>query len=252
MDNRIIAAALVGVAAGFGAGFYFGRKDVKRRLENEYAELAYQDIESVKEHYKQLYKEGEYSDPTTLAAARGLIQEEQYSEIPEDFGSDRSQRESMETARELDLGEMTSDEIGEVLEGVNRGTVEVNVFDEHDEERENLRAQGKPFIISNDEFGEEHGWDSLSISYFEEDDVLMDTDEKPIDNVEKLIGRANLSRFGEISGDPNILYVRNEAIRTDFEIAKEEGSYSKTVMGIDPEPPVRRKRPRPRMSDDDE
>jgi hypothetical protein len=62
------------------------------------------------------------------------------------------------------------------------------------------------------------------LEYFEEDDVLVDSRDSMIDNKEYMIGENALERFGYLSGDPNVVYVRNERLGMDFEIVKHKGA----------------------------
>jgi hypothetical protein len=74
-----------------------------------------------------------------------------------------------------------------------------------------------------------------------------------IDEQDELIGLANLSRFGHGSGDPNIVYVRNEEKKLDIEIVHSDRKYAVEVHGF-ADDEIRHssmKRRSPRRSDDD-
>ena len=93
----------------------------------------------------------------------------------------------------------------------------------------------KPYLIGVDLFLEEGSpYEKIQISYFEGDDVLCDNDYRLMQEVDSVIGSANLSRFGDCDpDDPHIIYVRNERIEADFKVCREEGSYSHVVLGLD-------------------
>lgn len=106
-----------------------------------------------------------------------------------------------------------------------------------------------PHVITYEEFAEDNPeYEKITLSYFEEDDVLAD-DDGMIDNTEYIVGSVALRRFGVGSHDPNIVYVRNPAISADFEIVKSNKSYVETILGVPPEP--RDKRPRKMRASDD-
>ena len=46
------------------------------------------------------------------------------------------------------------------------------------------------------------------------------------------VGKANLDCFGQISGDPNVLYVRNEKLRVEYEVTRDERMYKEVVTGL--------------------
>ena len=106
-----------------------------------------------------------------------------------------------------------------------------------------------PHVITYEEFAHDHSeYEKLTLAYFEEDDVLADSDGM-IDDTEYIVGSVALRRFGVGSHDPNIVYVRNPKIEVDFEIVKSNKSYVETILGVPPEP--RDKRPRKMRPSDD-
>jgi len=82
-----------------------------------------------------------------------------------------------------------------------------------------------PFVISKatytwDEEGENYA--KITLTYFPDDRVLLDDDEDPIIDVARYVGWRSLSQFGGESEDPNVVFVRNRRMMTDFEVVKEE------------------------------
>lgn len=105
-----------------------------------------------------------------------------------------------------------------------------------------IRDTSKPYIISIEDFHDDDDMTKISIVYYEDDDTLVDEREQVIPDIESVVGRKNLNRFGHKSQDENILYVRNEKLGggTDFEIARNDGSYSHLVLGFEPDPQPRK------------
>lgn len=101
-------------------------------------------------------------------------------------------------------------------------------FNPADEER----SEEEPYVISLAEFSnDEEDFDKITIRYFEEDDTLTEElrkDTMPIESV----GAENLSRFGVGSEDESIVYIRNEQLKIDFEVIRDEGSYTESVLGL--------------------
>lgn len=120
-----------------------------------------------------------------------------------------------------------------------------NVFaatDTLSQEEIDSRGPDRPYLITQDEFTEgEASQDTLT--YYAEDGVLADSQDMPLDNVDRMVGEVNLQRFGVGSGDKRVVYVRNEAIDQDWEIVLHDGSYAEIVAGLkeEPEPPRRRR-----------
>lgn len=81
----------------------------------------------------------------------------------------------------------------------------------------------RPYVISPSEFGDQDGYDTVSLKYYS-DGVLTDYFDEPVDDVDDLVGEESLNSFGEY--EPDSVYVRNEEERTDFEILLEPGKFS--------------------------
>lgn len=83
--------------------------------------------------------------------------------------------------------------------------------------------------------------DKVSLTYYQDDDVLIDEDEEIITNVYDIIGNEALTSFGKYSADPDIVYVRNDRLGIDYEIVRLYKSYQVTVLGMKEEEPPRKK-----------
>lgn len=107
-----------------------------------------------------------------------------------------------------------------------------NIFEGTDgwdyEAERNQRSGEEPYIIHIDEFvTQEMGYEQETITWYEGDEVLVDQREVPIYDHTKVVGEI---RFGHGSNDPNIVYVRNEKLRMEYEILRDTGSYSDDMM----------------------
>lgn len=113
----------------------------------------------------------------------------------------------------------------------------VNIFasssaDEWDYEKEVAgRDSDEPYILHRDEyFEDENGYSQTTLTYYEGDDILTDSEDTPIYGHEALTGPMS---FGHGSDDPNTFYVRNEKLKADYEILRDPGMFSKIVLGLD-------------------
>jgi hypothetical protein len=90
-----------------------------------------------------------------------------------------------------------------------------------------------PFVISEAQFGElnEEGFQTISVTYYAADKVLVDDQDQPIRDMLGTVGTLNPLGFGGISDDPHIRYVRNRRLEVDFEILLDARSYTDTVLG---------------------
>lgn len=85
----------------------------------------------------------------------------------------------------------------------------------------------EPHVIPPDDFGEKFGYDTVSLTYYA-DGVLTDIYDNIIEDVDDLVGEDSLNHFGEYEDDS--VFVRNDAKETDYEILRDERTYS-DVMG---------------------
>ena len=76
-------------------------------------------------------------------------------------------------------------------------------------------AAEEPYTISPDDFGEEDGYETETLTYYA-DGILADDQDNLIESVDKMVGIESLDKFGEYEDD--VVYVRNEQYKCDYEI----------------------------------
>ncbi len=97
----------------------------------------------------------------------------------------------------------------EKLEKYNTNTEEVDTVSE-------------PYIIAPEEFGE-CDYDTESLTYYS-DGVLTDDCDNPVADIENTVGLESLNSFGEYEDDS--VFVRNDRLKTDYEILLDERKYT--------------------------
>ena len=130
--------------------------------------------------------------------------------------------------------EMEKNKKEEVKENVDEGPKE-DVRNNLHEYAELLRSQGYTgsekhlkndnksiYTIAPDEFGEDENYEALSFTYYN-DGVLTDDGDDPVVNISEVVGDA-LNHIGEY--EPDAVYVRNEKLKTEYEILRDERNYS--------------------------
>lgn len=216
---KSIVFLTTGIVIGGAAGYVVTKKLLQDKYENE---LQIQ-IQDVKDYYRIIRKEDEYSSPET---------------VPTNYENVLEGLEYIESKEE----EQTTED--EWLEE----NVEVDESEEEDEvesiHKQNYdRNRNEPYIISVKEYMEDRDdHDKITITYFEDDDVLCDEREEVIPNVEATVGSNALTSFGELSEDSKIVYVRNERTSTDFEVIRDTRSYAEVVLGFKEDKGVRKMR----------
>lgn len=211
---RSILFLTTGIAIGGAAGYVVTNKLLKDKYE---LELQIQ-IQDVKDYYKIIRKEGEYSSPETVPVDyENVLEGLEYIE-PEESVIEEDEWVEEETTEE-----------DEVVESIHKQNYD--------------RNRNEPYVISVKEFMEDRDeYDKITITYFEDDDVLCDEREEVIPNVEATVGSNALTSFGELSEDSKIVYVRNERTSTDFEVVRDTRSYAEVVLGFKEDKGVRKMR----------
>ena len=98
---------------------------------------------------------------------------------------------------------------------------------------ENDLQYEEPFVISREEFDEGYPhFDKITITYYENDDVLADEQDEVIPDIEAVVGYDSLGRFGDMSDDDCVVYVRNGRLGADYEIVLTQEAYTESVLGI--------------------
>lgn len=238
-DVRVIAVG------SFVLGAAGGVLVTRHVLTKKYLAIVNFEVEAAEERYAKKYKEGAYSTPEGAAAV--LIQEEEYT-----LGN-------FETLPDVEDGIVVNGESHPILvddggqaiaeTGIRSQRVEpvqTNAFSDanfrlrQDEAMEigTVRTPDLPYEISVDEFFTENPhFEKLTVRYWEGDDTLADDRESPVPDtaVDEVIGGDNLDKFGLRSGDPNIVYVRNEKISVDYEVIRDRRKYAVIVAGANPD-----------------
>lgn len=80
----------------------------------------------------------------------------------------------------------------------------------------------KPYVISPEDFGDNDSYDTISLTYYD-NDILTDDHDEIIENVDELVGKDFMKHFGEYEDD--CVYIRNDSYKSDYEILREHRRY---------------------------
>ena len=95
---------------------------------------------------------------------------------------------------------------------------------EKKEEQEAMEM--KPYVISPEEFGEFEDYERISLSYYA-DQILADEDDEKVEDVDNVVGLESLTHFGEFEDDS--VFVRNDKLKCDYEILLDQRTYSDVI-----------------------
>lgn len=210
-------AMVASFLGGAGVGFLVG----KYRYSKIYSELTEKEIQDAKEYYARRLDTDARKVVTSYMAE---VEEKEFNEILE-------KQRYISAEDEIEASE-SEDKV--VTKNVFQGPKSEEEWDyEKEAEFRADEAQGV-YIIHHDEFMEnEPEFEQITLTYFEEDDVLADDKDEAIPDQDRVVHRTEFEqKFGHGSKDNNIVYVRNENLNTDFEILRSTGSYAREVLGF--------------------
>ncbi len=219
----------------------------------KYAQLADDEIESVKDHYRM--KEMDLLETQKAIASQP---KPDLDRIVENLGykeaSEAANRESEEITESYK--KVMADRAEELEE--REAEEEENAFalatqPEWNYDKEVAARIGKfPYVMHFEEYQQSECSHQVTITYFEGDDVLVDESDEVISKKDEVVGMDNLGKFGYGSNDPNVVYVRNPQLDVEYEILLHKGHYAKEILGLNEEPNLEHSAiPRRRMKFDD-
>ena len=258
MKKENIAYLAVGLALGAATAWLFSKQYYTKREE--------QNISSVKDMYatkiKKLQddaKESREGEKQAVVALLEVHNELSYLKNQMGISDDISEEEPKTSTKIKEELEKAKDEAESMAYDLGYSTENVEKEDEYpedfpeddpdeefdplmDEEYEEPRIEASedyaellegddPFVIPEGMFRDammEGG--TYALLYFEDDDILTDEDDKPIEEAEYLIGDA-LDHFGDNNKD--IVYVYNPSNQTGYEIQRIHDSFQHDVLGVE-------------------
>lgn len=168
---------------GMGIGAYVTYMYVK----DMYAEIAQEEINSVKEAYAEKAKN----------LQRDVITEDEKKEK-----ADKAKNKS-------DISEYT-------VKLKENGYTNYSEMSQEDNDVE------VPYVIAPEDYGENDEYETISLTYYS-DGVLTDEDDEVIINPGELVGRDFASHFGDYEDDS--VFIRNDNRKIDFEILMDYRTY---------------------------
>ena len=180
----------VGAAIGSLSAWFYAKK--------RYEKIANDEIRSMREYFRRREKE-----------------------LLEDDKTEETEDEPDSSEEEKDKG-IYSNIIKE--SGYVRYSKSSNQDDSGEEDKEN-NIDDEPYVIRPDLFDTLDDYESMTLTYYA-DGVLADMFDVPIDDPDTLVGTDFVDCFNSDEVDGDVVYVRNERKKTDFEIIEDLRNYS--------------------------
>jgi hypothetical protein len=215
-------------AAAFVAGVFAGGWVLRDRINAE----AQEEIAEAKEYYQKRARQ-DFED-----TVRAFVHKWEGEEAAEKLEFKNGQPLLGKLVKEVPRPEEPKEEAQEVTVEAAQSLIEHNGYTSYNSMDKPRQPKGEttstegirgPYIISQETFYD-HGLEKQNqITYYAGNDVLVSAKGKVVPKEDRtvLIGLDTLSKFGEMSNEDNVVYVRNPNLGAgvDFEITLDEGDY---------------------------
>lgn len=129
----------------------------------------------------------------------------------------RKKNENVGSVPKVTVTKMEPDEYAQIVaENGSYGTA----FEKY--EKGEPSTMNAPYTISYEEFGEKD-YETIGMTYYADKVLVEDITDEVVEDIDGTIGYDSLLRFGEYEED--MLYVRNDDLRIDYEISLSSRSY---------------------------
>jgi len=214
---------LGGVAVGNFGSSYFFKKKYEKECEAKYAKLADEEVNEMKKYYDE-----------KLAQLEDSVDEAFVKEV---FGE---KEQTKEAVREPKLMKVSKDAT-DYTQFYKPEKPAPSAETEHPEDddpidipepttvQEAIKYRD-PHTIKNEEFGQNRRYDTMTLRYYKEDDILTVGDDQSeqiltdLDEEESVI-KALLVKFKFNTNDQETICIRNDARMTDYQIIKVFGPF---------------------------
>jgi hypothetical protein len=224
--NNIIGIAVISAVVGLGLGYALGKR--KKQLEFDEA------VDEACAETRELYRQKRIELETHLAE----VAQEAYEEHVrvEEAASALATYQGVEQLEEAEPGDDFEFDVPTPVPVPELEPEEIAPVPEPEPKHKKAAYvdKSKPYVVTVDEvLNNEADYANSTLTYYESDDTLTGEGDEILDDRSRLLTvGTNLSNFGELSGDPNVVYVRTDKINMYLEIVKHEGKYSEVVAGL--------------------
>lgn len=219
INAQKIGYSLAGLGVGVAIGFFIGYRWNRAKIRAEVFRESEAEVEKIREMYRDSARV--VRDRDVKPDLEEVIEERQYS-IPVEEKPERPTRPPVPVAEPP----------------VSAPSVQISTEKSKHagwdfEEELATRSEEQPYIIHQDEYqGNEKGYRQTVLTWYAGDNVLADEEEEPIPNADDVVDLNHMSRFGHGTDDINVLFVRNDRLRAEYEICRVSTSYEEEVQGL--------------------
>lgn len=204
MNNGIVKGLIfvAGVAVGSVPTYFLTKKVFKEKYEREKEE----EIQAVREFYAGYNTEKKEEKEEQVEEPHDIFHNPELKAVAEQL-SKKAKATKEEAQKILKEEGYSEEELDPVLHPIEPPTT----------------ARRRIEVISPGEWKENEDYSVVCLTYYEEDRILADDGDEIIDDPDEIVGDEALGSFGEY--DDNVVLVRNDILKTYFEITLDPRSF---------------------------
>lgn len=195
----------------FVAGAAVGSAATYKFVKTKYERISREEIDDVKEYFRKLNNNDEYTDESEV----------------EDCDSSELENDEVEEVRPTHRIVGEKPDLAQYAELIAQYRAEEEAFENQNKQKggDVDMEYDDPYVISPDDFDENNSYDRIVLTYYADGFIVDDCDEVlDDDEIDVQIGRDWMNSFGEY-GDDDVIHVRNEQSKTDYEIVRDPRKY---------------------------
>jgi len=221
INAKSTGLVLSGVGIGIAIGFVIGYRWNRAKIRAEAFRDSEEEVEKIREMYRDSARVIDRHKPTIDE----VIETRKYSTVEE-----VEEEPERPTRPPVPAGPPQRRIFEEPTPTIKLETGKSkNVGWEYSEELAS-RSKDHPYIIHQDEYIENSTeYQQAVLTWYAGDEVLTDEDESPIENADEVVDLNHMSKFGHGTDDFNVVFVRNDSIRMEYEICRSPNSYEDEV-----------------------
>lgn len=193
-------------ALAFVLGAAAGSLVTWKLIEKKYADIADEEIQSVKEMYSR-----------KMADKNRDLKKADVSAVVNEFvDAVKVDKKDYATNSSLTAAYTSPDE-----------RADYNAYSApKQEEKSTDIPEDRPYVIPPEDFGEFDEYETIELTYYA-DGILCEDNTDIVDDPEKIVGFESLGHFGEY--DDDAVYVRNDRLKCDYEILRDPRRYEEVL-----------------------
>ena len=200
MSNKLVNALM------FAAGAAIGSVVTWKLLQTKYERFAQEQIDSVKETYAGLSDNDESDDEVSDS-------DDSEEDCSDEDCTENDEQDSMmdRFEYEAEIRRLSYRSAEDAQEGGGEAEEHVDYA---------------PYVIDPNDAGD-NGYELSSLTYYS-DGVLEDDYWNVLENPDEIVGDSFMNHFGEYAGADETVFIRNEALKTDYEITRDRRTYAES------------------------